>query len=80
VDDYQARNRASWDERAGAHRSSPDYAVERFLEDEHFLSQVVRFDLPRLGDLRGLRGGPVSRAAFLQLRQPPSVTPIGGIW
>jgi SAM-dependent methyltransferase len=49
-------NRASWDERVPAHVASPDYAVERFLEDPSFLSGVVRFDLPLLGDIAGLRG------------------------
>ena len=51
-----AVNRANWDERAPAHAASPGYAVERFLADPTFLSDVVRFDLPRLGDVRGLRG------------------------
>lgn len=49
-------NRAMWDERAPAHAASPDYAVERFVTDPAFLSDVVRFDLPRLGDVSGLRG------------------------
>jgi SAM-dependent methyltransferase len=49
-------NRAHWDERAPAHAASPDYAVDRFATDPDFLSDVVRFDLPRLGDVRGLRG------------------------
>ncbi len=49
-------NRASWDERVPAHVASPDYAVERFLEDPAFLSGVVRFDLPLLGDVSGLQG------------------------
>lgn len=56
TDDYLAVNRASWDERAPAHARSGDYAVDRFVEDPTFLSDVVRFDLPRLGDLTGLRG------------------------
>ena len=51
-----AANQAHWDERAPAHAASPDYAVERYLADPEFLSDVVRFDLPRLGDVRGLRG------------------------
>jgi SAM-dependent methyltransferase len=51
-----ATNRARWDERAPAHAASPDYAVDRFALDPDFLSDVVRFDLPRLGDVRGLRG------------------------
>lgn len=54
--DYRDLNRANWDERAPAHAASPDYAVERFAADPAFLSDVVRFDLPRLGDISGLRG------------------------
>jgi SAM-dependent methyltransferase len=56
VTDSWAVNRASWDERAEAHARSPDYAVARFAEDPAFLSGVVRFDLPLLGDVSGLRG------------------------
>ncbi|SCL36669.1 Methyltransferase domain-containing protein [Micromonospora nigra] len=56
MDEYRAVNRASWDERAPAHAASPDYAVRRFLDDPAYLSEVVRFDLPRLGDVAGLRG------------------------
>jgi SAM-dependent methyltransferase len=56
MDGYQATNRAMWDERAPAHAASPDYAVDRFVADPSFISDVVRFDLPRLGDVRGLRG------------------------
>ncbi len=56
MDDYTAVNRANWDERAPAHAASPDYAVERFLSDPSFLSYVVRFDAPLLGDIAGLRG------------------------
>jgi SAM-dependent methyltransferase len=54
--DYRALNRASWDERAPAHAASPDYAVDQFLADPGFLSHVVRFDRPLLGDVTGLRG------------------------
>ena len=56
MDRYVEINRASWDERAPAHAASPDYAFRRFIDDRTFLSDVVRFDLPRLGDLAGLRG------------------------
>jgi len=56
VDRYVAVNRASWDERAPAHAASVDYAVKRFIEDPAFLSDVVRFDIPRLGDISGVRG------------------------
>jgi SAM-dependent methyltransferase len=56
MDDYRELNRASWDERAPAHAASPDYGVEQFVTDPEFLSGVVRFDLPLLGDVSGLRG------------------------
>jgi SAM-dependent methyltransferase len=56
VDDYRSVNRANWDERAPAHARSANYAVDRFLADPGFVSEVVRFDLPLLGDLAGRRG------------------------
>jgi SAM-dependent methyltransferase len=56
VEEYLAVNRLNWDERAPAHAASPDYGVERFVADPEHLSDVVRFDLPRLGDVRGLDG------------------------
>src|SRR5450631_2850217 len=49
-------NRASWDERAPAHAASPGYARQQFIDDPSFLSAVVCFDVPLLGDIRGLRG------------------------
>ena len=49
-------NRANWDERAPAHAQSPGYTRQRFIDDPSFLSAVVRFDVPLLGDIRGLRG------------------------
>jgi hypothetical protein len=54
--DYRAVNRANWDEQAPANEASPDYAVSRFGADPTFLSDVVRFDLPRLGEIGGLDG------------------------
>jgi SAM-dependent methyltransferase len=56
VERYYEVNRANWDERAPAHAASPYYSFERFVEDQSYLSDVVRFDLPRLGDVNGLRG------------------------
>jgi SAM-dependent methyltransferase len=56
VDDYRAVNLANWEERAPAHAASPDYGFDRFIADPGYLSDVVRFDLPRLGDIAGLRG------------------------
>jgi SAM-dependent methyltransferase len=54
MEDYRTVNRAWWDERAAAHAAALD--DERYVADPGFLSQVVRFDLPRLGTVSGLRG------------------------
>ena len=53
---HQDINRANWDERAPAHAASPDYALDQFRDDPEFLSYVVQFDVPRLGDVAGVRG------------------------
>ena len=55
-DEFLALNRLAWDDRAPAHAASPDYAVDQFLADPDYLSLVVRYDRPRLGDVSGLRG------------------------
>jgi SAM-dependent methyltransferase len=52
----RAVNQAGWDERVPAHVASPGYDVQRFIADPGFLSGVVWFDLPLLGDVSGLRG------------------------
>ena len=54
--DYRQLNRANWDERAPAHAASGGYALDRFRSDPAHLSDVVRFDLPLLGDVAGLEG------------------------
>ena len=54
--DYIEVNRANWDDRVPAHVASADYAVRRFTEDPGFISGVVRFDVPLLGDVTGVRG------------------------
>jgi SAM-dependent methyltransferase len=54
--DYRSLNRANWDDRVPAHVASDDYGLDRFRADPAHLSDVVRFDLPRLGDVSGLRG------------------------
>ena len=56
MDESLRLNRASWDERAPAHAASPDYNVDRYLNDPSFIGDIVRFDLPRLGDISGLTG------------------------
>jgi SAM-dependent methyltransferase len=55
-EEHYAINRAYWDERAPAHADSDDYAVAQLIADPARLSDVVQFDLPRLGDISGLRG------------------------
>jgi SAM-dependent methyltransferase len=55
-EDYRALNLANWNERAPAHAASPGYGLQRFRDDPAHLSTVVRYDLPRLGDIGGLRG------------------------
>ncbi len=54
--DYRSVNRANWDERAPAHAESTDYGFQRFADDPRHLSDIVRFDLPRLGSVDGLDG------------------------
>ena len=50
-------NRANWDDRASAHaaRTGLGYQVQRYVDDRTLLSDVVRFDRDRLGDVAGLR-------------------------
>ncbi|WEO78279.1 class I SAM-dependent methyltransferase [Cryobacterium sp. SO2] len=57
VQDYLDTNRANWDDRAAAHaaRTGLGYQVQRYVDDRALLSDVVRFDLERLGDIAGLR-------------------------
>lgn len=50
-DDYIAINRANWNSRVPHHERA--YGLELFRNDPHYLSDVVRFDLPRLGDIAG---------------------------
>ncbi|MGQ7296286.1 class I SAM-dependent methyltransferase [Quadrisphaera sp. KR29] len=50
-------NLAGWDERAVAHAApGTGYRLEDYVEDRAKISDVVRFDVPRLGDVAGLRG------------------------
>jgi SAM-dependent methyltransferase len=55
-DEHRDANRAMWDERSPAHAASPDYAVQQLIADPNRLSDAVRFDVPRLGAVSGLRG------------------------
>ena len=56
MDDYRSVNKANWDERVPAHAASADYALDQFHHNPDFISHVVRFDLPLLGSVAGLRG------------------------
>lgn len=56
VDEYLDINRANWDERAPAHATSPDYNLQRFIDDPTYIGDVVQFDRTLLGDVRGLNG------------------------
>lgn len=52
--DYLALNLANWNSRVPHHEKG--YALHEHVDDPAHLSQVVRFDLPRLGDVTGLDG------------------------
>lgn len=52
---YRQENLANWSERASLHAKSPDYGTRALIDDPAAISDVVRFDLPRLGDIAGLR-------------------------
>lgn len=54
--DYREINQANWDDRVPVHLASAYYKVQSLLAEPDFISDVVRFDLPRLGDVSGLRG------------------------
>ncbi|WP_250032491.1 class I SAM-dependent methyltransferase [Paractinoplanes maris] len=49
-------NIATWDARAAVHAASPQYAVDRFGGDPSYISDVVAFDRPLLGDVSGQSG------------------------
>jgi SAM-dependent methyltransferase len=52
ADDYLAVNLRNWESRVPLHEQG--YGLDRFRDDPSHLSDVVRFDLPRLGDVAGL--------------------------
>lgn len=52
--DHVSINRANWDARVPVHLKG--YDLDRFRSDASYLSEVLRFDRPRLGELRGLQG------------------------
>lgn len=52
-DDYLQVNAANWDARADVHVGVGGYLIDQ-IADPGWLSQVVRFDLPLLGEVAGL--------------------------
>jgi SAM-dependent methyltransferase len=52
VADYVEVNRANWDSRVPHHVAG--YGLQRYRDDPAHLSDVVSFDLPRLGSIEGL--------------------------
>src|SRR4051812_14669475 len=57
MSEFTDANRANWDERATLHadRGTHGYQVSQYIADREAISGVVRFDLPRLGAIDGLR-------------------------
>jgi SAM-dependent methyltransferase len=51
--DHHRLNRSNWASRVALHTASSEYGLERFTSDPMHISGVVRFDLPRLGDIAG---------------------------
>lgn len=52
--DHRQLNRSNWASRVAHHTASIEYGLERYRSDPAHISDVVRFDLPRLGDIAGL--------------------------
>src|SRR4051794_29026970 len=52
VDEYAETNLANWNSRVPHHVAA--YGLDAFRSDPLHLSDVVRFDLPRLGEIAGL--------------------------
>lgn len=53
MDEYAFVNKANWESRVPLHVASADYGLQRFVEDPAFISDVVAFDRPRLGEIAG---------------------------
>lgn len=55
LDEYQRDNQANWNDRAAVHATSDSYGLHRFVDDPEAISQIIQFDAPLIGDVRGLR-------------------------
>ncbi len=54
LDEFQRANLLNWQERVGIHAASRDYDLAGYIADPTRLSDVVRYDRQRLGDIAGL--------------------------
>jgi SAM-dependent methyltransferase len=54
IPDYISTNMANWNSRVAFHEQG--YSLDRFRADPAHISEVVQFDLPRLGSIDGLEG------------------------
>lgn len=54
IPDYIETNKANWNSRVAFHEQG--YSLDSFRNDPAHISQVVQFDLPRLGSVAGLDG------------------------
>ena len=54
LDAFRQANLANWQERVGIHAESSDYNLAAYIADPKHLSDVVRYDRARLGDIAGL--------------------------
>ncbi len=52
--EYRRLNHANWEARVPLHVGPGGYGIDRYRRDPEMLSDVVSFDLPRLGDVAGL--------------------------
>jgi SAM-dependent methyltransferase len=55
LDDHRRANRDNWDDRVPIHWESPVYDTVGFIADPARLSDVVAFDAPLVGEVRGKR-------------------------
>ena len=74
MNDYLAVNLANWNSRVPHHVVG--YELATYRDDPRHLSRVVTFDLPRLGDIRGLG---VGRFAKIGIPMPGVMAPFVGV-
>ncbi len=53
LDEYQKNNQANWNDRARVHVTSEMYGLANYIEEPERISDVVSFDAPLIGDIKG---------------------------